>query len=428
MGRGAKTGARDMRVGPPRNEQPARRPGTDGAPIVPPRRTQVKQPLYAGIDWATKTHAVGVVDDHGGIRAPFQVPKTGKGFGGLIRRLTKLQVAGVAIERPDGPLVEAMVDAGLRVVVITPRQVKALRSRSRAAGAKSDAADALLLADVLGTDGHRLAPLCPDSDATQVLRALSRTRKDLQKARVARCNQLTAQLERCFPGAVGLFADLHSATATAFLRRYPTSQAAADLTPATLAALLRRIHYRGRTPVPVLWERIRTAPAAAISASQATGRAVCVTALLDAIQACHGRERELEAEIIERLQAHADQAVFTSLPKAGRGIRAAALLSEIGDVRTRFPDEEALAALAGVAPVTRASGKLRSVGFPWASPWARSRASAGSICPVRTRLTASCHAFWNSAPAGDGGVAKATSCTASTVWTASSNLASPLGL
>lgn len=279
----------------------------------------MKQLLDAGIDWATRTHAVGVVDDQGGIRARFEVPNTGKGFGGLIRRLVKLQVAAVAIERPDGPLVEAMVDAGLRVVIITPRQVKALRSRYRAAGAKSDAADALLLADVLRTDGHRLQPLCPDSDATIVLRALSRTRKDLQKARVALCNQLTAQLERCFPGAVGLFADLHSATAIAFLRRYPTSQAAADLTPVTLAAFLRRIHYSGRTPVAVLLARIQTAPPAATSASQAAGRAVCVTALLDAIAACHSRERELEAELIERLELHRDQAVFTSLPKAGPG-------------------------------------------------------------------------------------------------------------
>jgi transposase len=325
-----------------------------------------QQLLYAGIDWSSRTHAVGVVDDHGGIRARFQVANTGKGFGGLIRRLVKLQVAGVAIERPDGPLVEAMLDAGLRVVVITPRQVKALRSRYRAAGAKSDAADALLLADVLRTDGHRLQPLTPDSDATQILRALSRTRKDLQKARTALCNQLQAQLERCFPGAVGLFAELHSATAIAFLGRYPTSQAAASLTPATLAAFLRRIHYCGRTPTAVLLERIRTAPPANLSPDQAAGRAVCVHALLDAIAACHSRERELEAEIIQRLEVHADQAVFTSLPKAGHGVRAAALLSEIGDVRTRFPDEEALAALAGVAPVTRASGKVRSVGVRWA--------------------------------------------------------------
>jgi transposase len=326
----------------------------------------VQQLLYAGIDWASRTHAVGVVDDQGRIRARFEVPNTGKGFGGLIRRLLKLQVTGVAIERSDGPLVEAMLDAGLRVVVITPRQVKALRSRYGAAGAKSDAADALLLADVLRTDRHRLQPLVPDSDATIVLRALSRTRKDLQKARVALCNQLTAQLERCFPGAVGLFADLHSATAIAFLRRYPTSQAAAELTQATLTAFLRRIHYCGHTPITVLLARLTTAPVAAISPDQAAGRAVCVQALVDAIQACHNRERELEAEIIERLEVHADQQIFTSLPKAGHGVRAAALLSEIGDVRARFPDEEALAALAGVAPVTRASGKLPSVGFRWA--------------------------------------------------------------
>ena len=322
--------------------------------------------LYAGIDWASRTHAVGVVDDHGGIRARFQVPNTGKGFGGLIRRLTKLQVAGVAIERPDGPLVEAMLDAGLRVVVITPRQVKALGSRYRATGAKSDTAAALLLADVLRTDRHRLQPLIPDRDATIVLRALGRTRKDLQKARVALGNQLTAQLERCFPGAVGLFADLHSATAIAFLGRYPTSQAAATLTQATLTAFLPRIHYSGHTPVAVLLARLKTAPLAATSPDQATGRAVCVQALLDAIQACHSRERELEAEIIQRLELHTDQQIFTSLPKAGHGVRAAALLSEIGDVRARFPDEEALAALAGVAPVTRASGKARSVDFRWA--------------------------------------------------------------
>src|SRR5436190_2365705 len=144
---------------------------------------------------------------------------TGKGFAGLIKRLGKLGVAGVAIERPDGPLVGAMLDQGLRVVVVTPRQVRALRSRYGASGAKSDPADAYLLADVLRTDGHRLAPLTHDSDPTTVLRALSRTRKDLQEARVALCNQLQAQLERCFPGAIGLVADLHTPIAIAFLRR-----------------------------------------------------------------------------------------------------------------------------------------------------------------------------------------------------------------
>jgi transposase len=114
----------------------------------------VKQPArlhYAGIDWATRTHAVCVVDQTGAVRARFQIPNTGKSLAGLCKRLAKLGVAGVAIERPDGPLVEAMVDQGLRVVVVTPRQVKALRSRYAGSGAKSDPADAYLLADVLRT-------------------------------------------------------------------------------------------------------------------------------------------------------------------------------------------------------------------------------------------------------------------------------------
>ena len=205
-------------------------------------------------------------------------PNTGKGFTGLSKRLGSLGVAGVAIERSDGPLVEAMLEADLRVVVVTPRQVKSLRSRYRASGAKSDPADAYLLADVLRTDGHRLAALTPDSEPTKILRALSRTRKDLVEARVALVNQLTSQLEGCFPGAIGLFHELPSPTAVAFLRRYPTSHAAATLTQATLAALLRRLHYSGRTPVSELLRRLQTAPAAGISPAEAAGRAVWVLA------------------------------------------------------------------------------------------------------------------------------------------------------
>jgi transposase len=256
---------------------------------------------YAGIDWATKTHAVCVVDQAGQIRARFQVPNTGKSFTGLIKRLGKLGVAGVAIERPDGPLVEAMLAADLRVVVVTPRQVTSLRSRYRASGAKSDPADAYLLADVLRTDGHRLAALTPDSDPTKILRALSRTRKDLVEARVALVNQLTSQLEGCFPGAIGLFHELHSPVAVAFLRRYPTSHAAATLTQATLAALLRRLHYSGRQARHRAAPPPADRPAAGISPVEAAGRAVCVLALLEAIQVTSRQERELEAEIVERL-------------------------------------------------------------------------------------------------------------------------------
>jgi transposase len=323
--------------------------------------------LFAGIDWASQTHMVCVIDDSGAIRVRFEIPNTGKTFTGLVKRLAKLRVDAVAIERCDGPLVEALLDAGLRVVVITPRQVKGLRSRYTGSGAKSDAGDAYLLADVLRTDGHRFQALTQDSDATGVLRALSRTRKQLVEARVGLVNQLHALLERVFPGAIGLFARLDSDVAIAFLRRYPTGHTAARLTQARFAAFLRRISYCGRTPASELYARVHDAPAAGLSPTEADGHAPAIHALLRAIETVRREERDLQAEIIERLDAHADAHIFTSLPKAGHGIRAATLLAEIGDVRARFPDEQSLAALAGVAPITRASGKARSVGFRWAA-------------------------------------------------------------
>ena len=322
-------------------------------------------PRMAGVDWATKSHAVCVIEADGAVRARFDVPNTGKSFTGLINRLVKLGVRDVGIERPDGPLVEAMIEAGLRVIVVAPRMVKALRQRYSSTGAKSDAGDAYVLADVIRTDGHRLRPLVPDSPETKVLRALTRTRKDLVEARVALVNQLRAQLELCFPGAIGLFSSLDSPVSIAFLRRYPTAVRARSLGEARLAAFLRRIGYSGRCPVGELLARIREAPLAGLSEAEADGRATCVLALLHAIEVCNARAKELEAEIVERLEFHRDAPIFTSLPKAGPGVRAASLLAEIGDVRERFPDEECLAALAGVAPVTRASGKAHSVGFRW---------------------------------------------------------------
>lgn len=322
--------------------------------------------LWCGLDWALHTHAVCVVEDTGRVRARFEVPNTGKSFTGLIKRLCKLKVTGVGIERPDGPLVEAMLEAGLAVYVIAPAMLKAIRARYGAAGAKSDPGDAFVLADLLRTDHHRLVPVVPDGPATKGLRALTRTRKELVEARVALTNQLEAQLHLCFPGAVGLFADLHSQVAAAFLRRYPTAARAAKLTEARLAAFLRRIGYCGRTPVAELLRRIREAPQAALGPEEDEARAVCVLALVDAIQVSQSRARELEAEVVERLEVHADAAIFTSLPRAGRGVRAASLLAEIGDVRERFPHAESLIALAGAAPVTRASGKHRSVSFRWA--------------------------------------------------------------
>ena len=167
--------------------------------------------VTCGIDWARDDHAVSIVDDHGREIVRSTVEHNAAGLRELLVVLECAGVREVAIERPDGPVVDTLLDAGVTVVVISPNQVKNLRGRYGSAGNKDDRFDAFVLADTLRTDRARLHPLLPDTAATVTLRQTCRARKDLVAHRVAVANQLRAHLKIVFPGAVGLFADLDCA-------------------------------------------------------------------------------------------------------------------------------------------------------------------------------------------------------------------------
>jgi transposase len=176
--------------------------------------------LTCGIDWARDDHAVSVVDARGREILRLTVEHSAAGLQQLHTTLARHRVEEVAIERPDGPMVDALLDAGITVVVISPNQLKNLRGRYGSAGNKDDRFDAFVLADTLRTDRARLRPLTPDSPATAALKATCRARKDLIAHRVAVANQLREHLNRVFPGAVGLFAELDSPISLKFLRRF----------------------------------------------------------------------------------------------------------------------------------------------------------------------------------------------------------------
>ena len=176
----------------------------------------------AGVDWAKDTHEVLVADSTGERLWGETVPHDEAGIARLCRTLVTLGVLRVAVERPDGLLIERLLDAGLTVLAIHPNKVAAARDRFRAAGGKSDRFDAFVLCELARTDSHRFRALVPDSDQTKALRALTRGREVLVEQRVALCNQLRAELERFWPGATEIFADLDSPIALAFLERYPS--------------------------------------------------------------------------------------------------------------------------------------------------------------------------------------------------------------
>ena len=320
--------------------------------------------VTGGIDWARDDHAVAVVDTRGREVDRATVEHSAAGLRALLAMLGRNGVSEVAIERPDGPVVDTLLDAGITVVVISPNQVKNLRGRYGSAGNKDDRFDAFVLADTLRTDRARLRPLTPDSPATVALRRACRARKDLVSHRVAVANQLRAHPRNAFPGAVGLFAELDSPISLAFLSRFDTQDRADWLSPKHLAAWLASVGHSGHTDPTTLHTRLTAAPRGA-TGDDGLAHAHITRALLATLTTLVEQIKILSTQIGAQLATHADAHTFTSLPRSGT-VRAARLLAEIGDCRARFPTPESLACLTGAAPSTRQSGKLRSVGFRWA--------------------------------------------------------------
>jgi transposase len=321
----------------------------------------------AGIDLASEEHRLVAVDGDGRRLDERRYSHSEEGITALVRRLLELGVGRVAIERPNGLVVDRLLDAGISVVPVHPNQLAAARDRYRAGGGKSDGFDAYVLAELARTDMHRLRLLEPDSDETRALRALTRVREDLVEQRVALANQLRAQLEAFWPGATRIFADLDTPISLAFLERYPSPDDTRSLGTKRLAGFLARNGYSGRRSPAELLARLREAPTGRAAELETEARRTIVLALVAALRPLVEQIKLLTSQIAGALADHPDGQIFRSLfrdPKAV--VTAAELLAEIGDRRERHTASSSLEAIAGQAPVAVESGKKKVACFRWA--------------------------------------------------------------
>ncbi|MGV1352878.1 IS110 family transposase, partial [Klebsiella pneumoniae] len=320
---------------------------------------------FAGLDWASQIHAACVIDAHGSVVVQFEIKHDAAGLAELCRRLRSAGATAAAIERPSGLIVDALLEAGFTVVPIHPNVVKATRPRYRSHGGKSDASDAYLLADLLRTDGHRFKPLLPQSDDIRALRALVRGRDDLVDTRVQLANQLRSLLESFWPGAAEVFADVDSPIGLAFILRYPTPESASRLGPKRMAAFCAQHAYSGRRSADELLARLHQAAAVTVGELEMEAKGELASSLARTLERLVDQIRLLTSRIEHHVGSIEDGRILMSFPRAGR-VCAAQILSELGSVRERFDSDEHLAAEAGVAPVTYASGKSKAVTFRWA--------------------------------------------------------------
>ena len=323
---------------------------------------------YMGVDWADTTHAIWVGDEAGAKVREHTVPHTAEGLSEWGRWLDECRAAGIdlwaAIERPDGRLVDLLLDHGVTVYPINPKALDRARDRFRMSSSKSDPFDARVLAEFLRTDQTHLQPLSPSSEAAQELKLLTRDHQRLVRQQARVLNQLTATLKEYYPRPLEVFADLTTQLARDFLRAYPTPTALATLRVSQWQRFARA-HRLGQARTAELWQQLQQ-PALPVPAHVMRAKArllqVLVAQLDTSLEAVATYRQEID-RFFTTLPA-ADWA--KSLPGGQHGMTVPTILAELGDAPARWQSWQHLQATAGMTPVTARSGKQCLVYFRFA--------------------------------------------------------------
>jgi transposase len=328
--------------------------------------------LLVGIDWGTEAHQVCVLDSQGRLLEQRRVDHRAEAIAAIIDRL--IELAGgdptsiaVAIEVPRGAVVEALVERGLHVFAINPKQLDRFRDRHTVAGAKDDRRDAFVLGDSLRTDLSAFRRIHLDDPWTIQIRELTCIEENLKTEINRLANQLRDLLLRFYPQLLRLCPSVDEPWLLALLKLAPTPRKAQKLRRSSIERLLHQYRIRKWTADQVRTE-LQTAPlSVAPGVTEATSAHIALLLprmelLMAQRQLC---SKAIQAALNERVAAeeqrreHRDVAILLSLPGAGRVV-AATMLAEASQLLAQR-NYHALRTLGGIAPVTRQSGKRLAV-------------------------------------------------------------------
>jgi transposase len=321
--------------------------------------------LFVGDDWAEDHHDVYLMNDTGGRLAARRLPEGLAGIGmlhGLIAEHAEdpAQVM-IGIETDRGLWVDALTAAGYQVFAVNPLAAARYRDRHHVSGAKSDASDAKLLADLVRTDRHNHRPIAGDSPDAEAIKVLARAHQNLIWARTRHTNSLRSALREYYPAALEAFDDLADRDALAILGRAPTPVDAERLSLSKIRSALkaagrqRNLDTRAQHIQAALRTPQLSAPAVVTVAFAATTRAS-----VGIISELNHQIADLEAELATHFETHPDADIYLSQPGLGV-ILSARVLGEFGDDPNRYTTAKSRKNYAGTSPLTVASGKKRAV-------------------------------------------------------------------
>ena len=330
--------------------------------------------LFVGDDWAEDHHDVELVDEAGRRLARARLPE---GLDGLSRlhaliaeRLSQdsadlpaeeaARRVVIGIETDRGPWVQALIAAGYVVFAINPLQVARYRQRHSTSGAKSDAGDAHVLAEIVRLDREHHRPVAGDSPNAEGVKLLARTHQSMIWDRTRQVLRLRSALREFFPAALAAFDDLSAADTLELLARAPDPDRAARLSRSQLAAALRRAKRRNVEAGARDLQAVLRAAALRQPAAVQKAYAAIVVGQVRLIAGLNAEIGALEEVVAEHFGRHRDAEIYLSQPGLGT-VLSARLLAEFGDDPDRYADAKSRKNYAGSSPITRASGTRRIV-------------------------------------------------------------------
>lgn len=337
---------------------------------------------YVGIDWAMDAHELCVIDAAGAVIDKGSATHSGDGLAELADRLLRLcssepERVAVAIEVPHGAVVETLLERGFAVFSLNPKQLDRFRDRYSPAGAKDDRLDAYVLADSARTDLHCFRRLhVPPAEMIR-LRELVRTEEELKRDLRRTANRLRELLHRYYPQMLALSPAADEPWFWDLVARAPVPDKGRRLRESTLQKLLRKHRIRRLSPgdirTALQLESLRLAPGSVAAASDH------VAVLIPRLQLTHRQLNQVQHSIgalLEQLSGqpdaeadpadpepecreHRDVEILLSSPGIGRIVAATMLAQAHWAISHR--DYHAFRAQAGLAPITRSSGRSRRV-------------------------------------------------------------------
>lgn len=322
---------------------------------------------YLGVDWADAAHTVWVDDERGERVAKRLVPHTAVGFSEWAYELDSWRAQGIelwaGIERPEGRVVDFLLDHGVRVYAINPKALDRARDRFRQSGAKDDWFDARVLASFVRTDHGHLQALEPSSEAAQELKLLTEDYQRQVRTQTRLLNQLTATLKAYYPRALDV-AELTTALARAFLQAYPTPEALTALSERQWQRWAQGQHLSAARTA-TLWTELKQ-PQLPVPPHVVRAKSRLMQALVTELAAV-GDAVASYRKVIDDFFATMPAAQWArTLPVGEHGVTVPTLWARLGDAPGRWQSFQHLQAQAGMGPVTVRSGKQLVVAFRFA--------------------------------------------------------------